>query len=953
MLKKNDIIYNKYGDLATVEFVEDGRITIILQRTQLFNEGGSLKRTQPKPETLVISEDDFGIKYFYQIEDIGDMGILTDPMGSYAKNIQAIQENYEKEIVAHAKVLPTGERMNESRKQQIIDSYFDTESEMEKERDFISRHEDCFGRIDLDTRFGVGHGIKYFQSRHHDKCYISKDQYRRLPDGTHIVNWRSSIADFYYNQDKTFDTSPFYLDIFDASRSCGVPGIEYDYTLMLKRKFATNPFTFLDLYIGGERSRGGNESGINIYENGSVDPFLIQIIEEKRLQHKLSDIIISIQTNQNAMIRHEYKKNMLVQGCAGSGKTMILLHRISYLKYNNYLRNFDKAVIIVPNNNFDLFIDELSENLEIDKIPRMTMRQYYLKLAVDYQKVLDRGFGSSIKSIENQFEILSNSDFIGTNATQPDEVFSDDYEYKLCDFYDQSIKDYYNQIELDIILSITERFGIKFDAERAGYEQLNELYSIVNEKGNIWSVYHSMEDNERRKMQSVENEWKKYEEIISTLKNLLVKLTHMNKSFGADVTIKQVKSKIGEKKRLEEYIAEKEKSVDKARKESENAPKGFLRLLSNASNISKDRLENEIKELDALKDKYEKLNSLIPNDSINIINDVLKQLAQTIEIVDRRRNTGSTFYNGCLERLWILLEQIENGALSAKKGIEEICIIGSEIEESTEANNIIIKYEKRREDLNKVIALKPDEKESEILKNAANALRNRRMFVSRLFKKFAGIEISEIDKGLQVFTLIALYCLHIGRLNSDLECIFIDEGQDYSESEYRILRTIHKDSCCFEVYGDVAQCVTPNRGLKNWDYLRSLFDADYFEMKENYRNTVEIAEYINENVMNAFNIIGFRGPEVVEKRMPWGNVIMDVINTNKGDRIAVICHNKNDIEGLDSATKSYLAQNGFLYNVIGAKGLEFEVVFVIDRNMSLNEKYVAFSRSLKDLIILK
>ena len=67
------------------------------------------------------------------------------------------------------------------------------------------------------------------------------------------------------------------------------------------------------------------------------------------------------------MIRHTHKKNMIVQGCAGSGKTMILLHRLSYLKYNNLILNLDKAVIITPNDKFSLFINELAESLELER----------------------------------------------------------------------------------------------------------------------------------------------------------------------------------------------------------------------------------------------------------------------------------------------------------------------------------------------------------------------------------------------------------------------------------------------------------------------------------------------------------------------------------------------------------------------------------------------------------
>lgn len=953
MLKVKDIIYNKYGDSATVKSVTGEKITIILQKSYVFNEGGVYKKSKAKPEESVISENDFGISYFYKIEDIGNMEILTNPSGAYCKNIQAIQDNYKKELAAHADVLPAGERMDEQRKQRFINLYYDLKNETKKEGRFIEKHKECFARIDLDTKFEVGHEVKYFRSRNHDKCYLTKGDYKKLPDGTHIVNWRSDIADFYYNKEKTSCTRGFYLNVFDETRVDDVPGIEYVYNLMLKRSFATNPFAIKNLYIGGSRSEAEYDDEVNIYEEGSVDPFLIQIIEEKRLDNKLTDIIVSIQANQNEMIRHDHKKNMLVQGCAGSGKTMILLHRISYLKYHKHIKNFDKTVIIVPNNNFNLFIDELAENLEIDKMPRMTMRQYYLKLAKEYQAVLDKKFGNSVKSIDDQFKKLSKKGFMKTNMTFPNEDFSDDFEYSLCDFYDQSIKEYYKQIELDTIISIAERFGIKFDSETAMFEQFNELYSIVSQKGKIWSTYNLMVEDEKRKLQPVERKWKTYENLIYNLKMLIDKFTFLTEKVAEDSTIKQIKTQLEEVSQLKNIIAEKETLVEKLKKESESAPRGFLRILSNAKNISKEKLEKEVSELDALKKEYDDLSSNISEDSTEIINDALNQLESTKEIVAKEPNVDSVYWDGILNYLLILLEQIDDGAISLKRGIEEIDSKCSEIEKSSEINNTSVKYEEIKKHYDEVVALGPNDSESEILKNAENILKNRRLFITRLFKKSEGIDISEIDKGRQIFTLIALYCLHIGRLNTDLEYIFVDEGQDYSESEYRILRAIHKDSCRFEVYGDVAQCITVNRGLHNWDYLKDLFEADYFEMKENYRNTVEVAEYINKNVMNVFNTIGFRGPEVVEKSMEWSNPILDEIKKEEGKRIAVIYHDKDNLEDVDSQTYEYLIRNNLLYNVSEAKGLEFEVVFVILEDMSVNEKYVALSRSLKKLYVLE
>lgn len=48
----------------------------------------------------------------------------------------------------------------------------------------------------------------------------------------------------------------------------------------------------------------------------------------------LGEIIATIQQEQNAIIRTSPKTNIIVQGVAGSGKTTVAMHRISYILYN-------------------------------------------------------------------------------------------------------------------------------------------------------------------------------------------------------------------------------------------------------------------------------------------------------------------------------------------------------------------------------------------------------------------------------------------------------------------------------------------------------------------------------------------------------------------------------------------------------------------------------------------
>jgi hypothetical protein len=122
----------------------------------------------------------------------------------------------------------------------------------------------------------------------------------------------------------------------------------------------------------------------DIHSEKITDPFLQDIIRQKHTQNTLTDIIESIQENQNDIISHDENDNIVVQGCAGSGKTMILLHRLSFIKYRNRSLDLSKIKILTPNALFSVYINDLSESLELDKIERLTVNEYYAELLTRY-----------------------------------------------------------------------------------------------------------------------------------------------------------------------------------------------------------------------------------------------------------------------------------------------------------------------------------------------------------------------------------------------------------------------------------------------------------------------------------------------------------------------------------------------------------------------------------------
>ena len=87
---------------------------------------------------------------------------------------------------------------------------------------------------------------------------------------------------------------------------------------------------------------------------------ILQMILSSNSGEKLKDIVMTIQQEQDDIIREERMKVVVVNGVAGSGKTTIALHRVAYLLYNYRQQLGNKVLVLGPN---DIFVDYISEIL--------------------------------------------------------------------------------------------------------------------------------------------------------------------------------------------------------------------------------------------------------------------------------------------------------------------------------------------------------------------------------------------------------------------------------------------------------------------------------------------------------------------------------------------------------------------------------------------------------------
>lgn len=163
-----------------------------------------------------------------------------------------------------------------------------------------------------------------------------------------ICDWRSDIASIYYN----YEPGP-------ASYSCDMGDIDGEMTL--KRQF---------------QIENGEMLGCFDTELSIEDHFLQKILSA-HAGESMKTIVDSIQGKQNEIIRETDSAIVMINGCAGSGKTSIALHRIAYLLYRS--RKTLKAtdcIIFSPNTLFEDYISSVLPDLGEESVWQTTFADF-------------------------------------------------------------------------------------------------------------------------------------------------------------------------------------------------------------------------------------------------------------------------------------------------------------------------------------------------------------------------------------------------------------------------------------------------------------------------------------------------------------------------------------------------------------------------------------------------
>lgn len=658
-----------------------------------------------------------------------------------------------------------------------------------------------------------------------------------------IVDWRAPLARRYYQK----SCSAFKIN-------------EYEYKTVLRRAIIAkngevldfkNEYLSLKDYLLREEIQDRDEENV-------LDPYLREIIKSRKDETAVKDIIRTIQEKQYEIITSGERENFVLQGCAGSGKTMVMLHRLSYLMYNNEEIKPRDVLVITPSNSFNAFIDELAQILQLERVRTATVYDYFLQI------------------LKN--EKIDIADRIDETAGEPTEYLAYVYSPKFAQDIQKKLDKTYGDL-----------YGLFISEECKEF-----LEKILSDCEKQLRAYEAIKNSSMRVRRAVLGEIKERKEgglyYTKAFRELMNCLLDIQDFLGG--TIKSERAK--EPDYFYRQLASFYKSA------------GFF-VRNNERIVEEARLS-----LSELKTSLEK---------------------ETTDLMRFKQKIGGVDVYTYADRIARRKELIAE----VDKIYEKVEIISRSCDAFTEF----------------YINLR-GEKEFKQIGNGDGFVDIVRYFYRETVKKYKkkyGMESGKMYRS-DAYALCRICQGVASRLSPAYSFVFVDEGQDISPCEYELLRAVNKKAS-FNVFGDIAQNVTPWRGVKDWTQTFSGFSV--YTLNQNYRNTNQIVQFVSQDIGIAMQPIGFDGPQVEDIS---ARGISRFFKDKKGLK-TVICTEKNK-EKYRKKTYNDLAVSGKvskakinLMTVYESKGLEFACVAVDIGGMTDSEKYIAYTRALNYLAVIK
>ena len=761
-----------------------------------------------------------------------------------------------------------------------------TQNEDEELRSYQSSP--YFGRMDLETE----------DSSEIEQFYIGKKGII-INHNIHVLDWRSRVGQYFY---------------IKTERRFQVNSTEY--TLQLRRALEVQNAKLISYNTEYDGQAVSLEGDV-------IDPFLLTVLRDKRRQNRLTDIIKTIQENQNTIIRRPVNESFIVQGCAGSGKTMILLHRLSYLLFNHKEIAKGRIRIITPNKTFDVHINELSKELGLAEIERNSVEEFYVSLIKQYSHKMDVS-----ASVNSEKEL---------NSSLLKVIYSTEYYDETVEHYHQYWNDILTKLASLSLSDIAERFDFVLPKDlshtRQTYIKLNKVV------GDIWNRIDSSIKSQTTIKETLSNISAEYEKVCASLDEAKNKIAITKK-----ITESRLQNAIDNDKRLlrelQTGIAAAKDRMDKVRNEREEIVRAIDSLnyeMERVELIIRSTNENERDAYESLVHSWDKTETLTKLEKdIYSLDAEIKQLpvfsfAKKNELKRQLDNANRNYY---ILKQGIIAEHVSSLKAARRQEQNRLTeaeeVIGKEIKNINTAQKTIGRLIKEEESLTKMLSfiraeeypdsriiikdlkdvpdsIKSYDDQFRVYSGAVSTVKTYRERLEQIQNEYDSLcnlnatdsdletvdaaqslvnqlRLSEISRNVMIKDMTALYReygeryrktnyrhkLYIKLLychlyfDSSFPSLFlnIDEAQDISVSEYGLIKSILGKQSVYNLYGDVNQLVYDYKGIDKWEKLSLILTPTVYSLNENYRNTLQITQFCNSEFSAHVFPIGVSGPDV-------------------------------------------------------------------------------------------
>lgn len=311
--------------------------------------------------------------------------------------IKSVTDEYDK-ARAEMKLVQENYSANTSVNYVEVDDRIETSAELQQQRALASRlieneqiisgqlktfqaleKSPYFGRIDIQDPGDPDQ----------ERLYIGTASFTDDQQNFLVYDWRAPISAIYYNGtlgNVAYDTP------------AGRP------ELLKKRQFLIQ--------------NGQIESMFDT--NETVGDEMLQHVLGQQNDETMQNIVATIQSEQNDIIRDTKSDLLVVQGVAGSGKTSAILQRIAFLLYHSRQElQADQIVLFSPNKLFSHYISDVLPSLGERNMRQVTLAEFFTQ----------RLQGLEVESLFDRYEN-------GTDLTLPEVQFKESaaYMHKINDY---------------------------------------------------------------------------------------------------------------------------------------------------------------------------------------------------------------------------------------------------------------------------------------------------------------------------------------------------------------------------------------------------------------------------------------------------------------------------------------------------------------------------------------